>query len=416
MSDIEKLATESIDKIEKVATESIDMLEKAAVGFATESSPRLERMGLNYFERRSAKRGVVHEEDEIHILNPSEQRELAKIQRGAVMRGALIGAGSGAASAIASYFIIGGAETSTLGQDLAVIGITIIATIIEIALLYADALRSVHDLAAVAGINLGGLRHAAEGSGQREIATALARTALELPTPPENTFGINPLARVSPWKLFFVTIAYKLKITVTNFIMKMLIRRMAGRVALREYLFFVDIPVTAFWDGVVAWVVIRNARICAMGPSAAAVLVKRIEEQNPSLSRRGKEMMLRAAATTVVRRESLHPNLMALMRELEALCGSVADLEGPPVDDDPYFLSQLKDLKPDELQVVLEVLAVGVVLDGKIGGGDKSLVKDVLAVTGRDMSLDGLKALNKHFKGGRDLSAERLALAIGTPS
>jgi len=402
-----------VDDLEELASESMDKLEEAALGFATDSSPTLERLGLSYFERRSARRGAVVEEDEVHILNEDEKRQLAKIQRGVVIRGALIGAGSGGAAALASYFIIGGAETSTLGQDLAVIGITIIATLIEIALLYVDALRSVHELAVVAGIDLAGARNAPEGSDQRAVATALARTAMELPTPPENHFGINPHRRVSPWRLFLIAIVYKLKITVTNFLMKMLIRRAGGRVVLREYLYFVDIPVTAAWDGVVAWLVIRDARICAMGPSAAKVLVERIHREHPELTPLGKEMLLRAAAATVVRREGLHPNLVALLRELEKLCGRIADVEGPPVDDDAHFLENLKNLRPDEVQAVLEVVAVAAVIDGKVARGDRKLVADMLAVTGRNVSLSGLKELKGHFLAGRDLTVDRLQSAIG---
>ncbi len=405
-----------MDGLENLTSEGIEKLEKAALGFATESSPRLERMGLDYFERRSARRGATLSDDEVHILDEDEKRQLGRIQTGVVIRGCLIGAGSGAASAIASYLIIGASPTSTLSQDLAVIGITVIATIIEIALLYTDALRSVHELAMVAGINLGGAGSAPENSDRRAIATALARTAMELPTPPDNPYGINPHKAVSAWRLLLNTIIYKLKVTVTNFLIKLLVRRMAGRVALREWLYFIDIPVTATWDGAVAWIVIRNARICTMGPSAARALVQRVAQDHPALSDHGKEMLLRAAAVTVVRRESLHPNLIALLRELETLCGDVAKVQGPRVDDDDHFVRTLGTLEAEELQVVLEVLAAAVVLDGRVGRGDKRLMADVLRATGRSAPLRGLKTLNKHFLAGRDLTVTRLQRAIGTGS
>lgn len=412
---LESIATEGYDKLESIATEGYDKLEQAAMGFATDSSPRLERLGLDYFERRSKRRGVSLNHDEVHILNDEENRQLRRIEHGVIARGALIGAGSGAASALASLFIIGDAETSTLGQDLAVIGVTILATIIEIVLLYADALRSVHELAIVSGIDLGGIRDAPEGSDRRAIATALARTALELPTPPNNPFGINPHRKVSAWRLFFVTVLYKLKITVTNFLLKMVLRRLGGRVGLREWLYFVDVPVTALWDGVVAWWVIRNARICAMGPSASNVAVARIAETHPDMPKASRHMLLRAAAVTVVRRTSLHPNLVAMLRELERFCGQVSEVSGAPIDDDAFFLEALVNLSPSELEAVLEVVAVSVVIDGAVGRGDRQLLREICDQLGYRYRSSDIKNLLGDFLSGRPLTSERLRQAVSRP-
>ena len=51
---------------------------------------------------------------------------------------------------------------------------------------------------------------------------------------------------------------------------------------LRSLLFLVGaVPVTAVWNGVVSWLVMREARLRAMGPSAAVALVDAVFDDVP---------------------------------------------------------------------------------------------------------------------------------------
>ena len=69
---------------------------------------------------------------------------------------------------------------------------------------------------------------------------------------------------------------------------------------MRVYLVFVAVPVTAAWNAVVSWWVIRQARIRVMGPSAAKVLTAQILPST-ELSRLGRAQALRAIASAMVR-------------------------------------------------------------------------------------------------------------------
>ncbi|MGH8865017.1 MAG: LBF_2804 family protein, partial [Burkholderiales bacterium] len=225
--------------------------------------PDLEALGLQYLRRRAAVPSFTEPTDPIHILNPTEQAALRRIERGMVLRAAIAGALSGTVSAAAELIAIGSGPATTIGW-LWVAGATLAATAMEIAYLYWDALRSVHDLAAAAGVRL----FPPGVSISAMTATALARAALELPNRPDPRIPVNPYREASKAMLVAAAILYKLKIGLTNFLLKALIRRLGGRTLLRSWAPFVAVPVTALWNAWVARVVIHEARIRAMGPSA----------------------------------------------------------------------------------------------------------------------------------------------------
>jgi hypothetical protein len=244
--------------------------------------PLLERVGVRYFAARSSKVAKVVSADAVHVLNPLERAAMRRVQAGAIGRAVLAGAISGGISAGAEVWAspllpegasafsrAGLAYWSLLG------GATVVASVAEVLFLYWDTLRSVHELARVAGLELFGPDRAASDVA---LADALARAALELPNPIDLNVGVNPHRESQKWRLVLASLAYKAKVGVTNFVVKLVVRRLLGRVAVRGVLGalvpFVAVPVTALWNAVVAWLVLREARIRAMGPSAVDELLE----------------------------------------------------------------------------------------------------------------------------------------------
>ena len=64
--------------------------------------PLLERWGLAVLRSSPREPAAASADDPIHILNPAERRALRRIERDAVLRAALAGTLSGAASALAA--------------------------------------------------------------------------------------------------------------------------------------------------------------------------------------------------------------------------------------------------------------------------------------------------------------------------
>jgi len=370
---------------------------------APDKKPLLARVGVQYFRRRSEKKPPVASGDAVHVLNREERRALRRVQAGAIFRSAVAGALSGGASAaaevIAEPLLPPGA--SLFSADgvrywVFLCGITVLAAVMEILFLYWDTLRSVHELARVAGLELFGKDRQTSDDA---LVDSLARAALELPNPLDGTPGVNPHREVKKWRLVLASLAYKAKVGVTNFLVKMLVRRVLGRAAVRSVLGalvpFVAVPVTATWNALVTGKVLREARIRAMGPSAVAELVDAVFADVANLSPQGRLSAVRAVAAAIVRTQDLHPNLVRMLTLVSRRAGDTGK-----ADDVGLFLSTLKTLAPEELRLSLQLLALTAAVDGRLTGREARLFKDAQVAAG--LPVDGVKleALRRSFARG----------------
>jgi hypothetical protein len=368
-----------------------------------------ERLGLAVLRRTPAHTPVASADDPIHVLNAEEQRELRGIERRAVLRAAAAGALSGAATAAAAIWahrFLGPDGVPLSAADGAcfwfvVIAVTVVASILEIAFLYWDALRSVHAMATAAGLGLS----AHELSGEkRDVALALARAALELPNPPHRVFGVNPRRESVPWVVAGAALLYRAKIALTTFLIKAGLRSLLGRVMGRALFELVAIPVTAGWNAIVCFLVVREARLRTMGPSAASELVGfALADHTPSPA--GRAAAFRSVASAIVRTQDFHPNHLALLRVLAERLGTG---EIDEVDDSSRFLVEIARLEPDDERLVLRLLVIAAVLDGKLTRAERRLLSDAFAACRRTLSLDAVERLRRAFKAGRGLDFEHV--------
>jgi hypothetical protein len=408
----ERLADELDDGI---VEKTVHKLEELGFHFAVPSNPKLERRGLARFARQAERLPPVALQTDVHILDEGERERIRRLGWRMVAIAFGIGALSGLVSSLASFALAVPEDiTTTFAEDLRdfliVNGVTIVATLIEVAILYRFALRTVHLLAREAGIVL--VPHGTDPptDEQRAVALALARAALELPNPPQNPFGIDPYREISKWRLVLVTIFYKLKISLTNFVLRLVIRRIGGRTIIKAYLTFTDVFVTGIWDAWVAWRMVRQARIRALGPSACETLLRDILRGEGTVRREVFVAMQRAVASTIVRSREVHPNLLALMRGIVRRTGRV---EVPNLDDTKAFLDALDLLTAHETDLVLEVLVLASFPDGHISRAEIALLEGLLARDGRALDKRALKAICKHFVRGDALTRDELRSVLG---
>lgn len=406
------------DLSDTIVEKTVHKLENLGLEFATSTNPKLEKMGLERFRRHDAKLPPISGNEVVHLLDASERARIRKLGWHMVGWAFLIGGCSGLISSIASFALaVPETVTTTFWEDVrdfAIVNVvTIVATMIEVAILYRIALRTVHLLAREAGIALVPRQDVPETDEQRAVALAMCRAALELPNPPQNPFGIDPYREISKWRVVVTTFLYKLKISLTNFILRLLIRRVGGRVIVKAYLTFTDVFVTGAWDALVAWRMVRQARIRALGPSACEALLADILRDEGTVRREVFVTMLRAVASCIVRGHEVHPNLLALMRGIIRRAGSVAL---PNLDDTQKFLVSLDALTPHERDLVLEVLVLATFPDGHVSRAEVALLRVILTRYERTLDRAKLRAVCKHFVHGDALTrAELRAVIAATP-
>lgn len=365
----------------------------------------LDKLGSEFLLRNAEAAAVA--DDPIHVLNPVERAGLRRVARGAVTRAALAGVVNavltGLGDLYAAHLFGPLPDHPSLPERARYWGVfgtgAIVFAALEILYLGWDGLRSVTKLSAVAGLEL-------SKDDNKEVALALARAALELPNPPEAVLGVNPHREASKAQLVLASAVYKLKISVTNFVFKQLIQHALPRLATRYLLAFTAIPINGLWNGLVCWSVLREARIRVMGPSAALDMLSAVLENEPEPRLELATAIHRAVGSAIVRTRELHPNHVAIVRAVRQRLGEPP--AGIELDDSDVFLKQLPELEPAERRVVLRVLAVAAILDGRLVRPEKRLLAEAYAEAQLPSCLAHVERLRRAFVAGDVISRDEL--------
>jgi hypothetical protein len=276
-------------------------------------------------------------------------------------------------------------------------GIGLIFLLIELALLFWLGLKTVHSVACLTR------HHRLEDSGlmpwDDTVANLLARAALELPDPVVKYFGIDPMKYVSKPKLLMIGLLYKLKVFLSSFVIRVILTRLAGRFGLRASFSWVAIPVTAVWDAVVMYRVVREARLRLFGYRLAEYLVEEVISPDVSsrLSPEAQEGAVRAIATMMVLTQNHHPNMLILLHRFSE---RFAVRESADFDNWEILLQVLKEVAPDERLFLLDLLGIAAAFDGHLSPLEKRRLPEAF---GDDSALylERIKALIDCLSNGR---------------
>jgi hypothetical protein len=169
----------------------------------------------------------------------------------------------------------------------------------------------------------------------------------------------------------------------------------------------VAVPVTAAWTGLVAFRVLREARIRVLGPSAIDELCDTILQATAPLGDLARDTCVRAVGSAIVRSRDMHPNLRLLLARVSATLA----VEGPELGDVDRFLHQLERLSPREQRAALCFLNVAAVIDGRVKLAELALVKEALERTGHPSCSLHVRALRRAFVRG-DAIDPRVVLKV----
>jgi hypothetical protein len=114
----------------------------------------------------------------------------------------------------------------------------------------------------------------------------------------------------------------------------------------------------------------------------------------------GRIAAFRSVASAVVRTQDLHPNHHALLRVLVERLGPV---DFDEVDDAGRFLDEIRALERGDQRLVLRLLVIAAVIDGKLTRAERRLLRDAFSACGRPLALERVERLRSAFYGGKGL-------------
>lgn len=201
------------------------------------------------------------------------RQKLRIIERGVIIRGTVVGFVSGGAAA-AGVYLAEQAHQSIAAHlqwtDITVfyclsIGFATLITLMEILFLYIDGVKACAKMSVIAQNHV-----FMNTKNILSLNRALVRAGLELPSLREPLYGIDPMINRSPSRVFLFSLFYKLKVSVSNAILKFALKRifpkLAGRTFGRSLIEVVSAPVFAVWNFFLCRLIMKQARIRTLGP------------------------------------------------------------------------------------------------------------------------------------------------------
>ncbi len=352
----------------------------------------VERAGLAFLRR-----GCQRKDSEIRRWRDADRARIRGLQVWAVAWCALAGAASAALIGAADLWlrnVLGtGAEPSLFSpaRDAAYWawygGIALLLSLLELLAMYWVLLRSVGGIAGVAGLSI------SRNDAEDVLVTGLSRAALDIPNPRRALHGIDPYVRASRLKMLAYTALYRIKVGATSFIVRILARRVLARSGLRVLLPFAAVPVFAGWNGLIAWWVIREARVRAAGPLAVRDAVAAIEQAQ--LDDEGTRLALDAVAELIVAAEDAHPNYDLLLAHLCETLGIEAR-----IPDWTAVRTRLGHAEVPTQRAVLALMTTTVALRGRSCRRQRRVLEDAHGVC--DLHLgDALRTAQRRVIEGR---------------
>lgn len=369
-----------------------NVLERRTVGYISRSA-----------ETESARRGAS---------GRAETGDIARATRRAVILAAASGIVSGGLIGGAEVWIrrgvFDGLEGVGWGEQLpywaGFFAFAGLVSAIEIAFLYWVSLRGVIRVAVRAGLAVG------ERGYPGLFGRGLARRALEFPDPRVQVYGIDPYAYVPGWRLAAENIAYKLKVGITSFILRIFLRRVAARMAVRGFVPLIAGPLYAAWNAWIVWRILQEARVRVAGPGVVDAVVGDLFGDARPPGEPARAAMLQGAAEMVRRAGQAHPNHVYLLSRLREELGNEGEI-GADWDGQGDALRQLDENGRSE---VLAILTLAAVIGSRTRRLQRDLLRDACAACRRGFSPRELKEFASRIREGQAVTAAD-ALAVCPP-
>jgi hypothetical protein len=277
------------------------------------------------------------------------------------------------------------------------VGVTIISIAIEFYLLFIIAIKAVHEVSEL--INIHANKKEFLQDGPFNVTNILARAALELPDPEMKILGIDPFEQISKRNLLILGLLYKVRITLTNFIAKFILRKSIGESIAGISINYIALPVECFWNGMVIHRVVKEARLRLFGFALSNHIADNLIHEHlvDKLSPEAKTGCIRAIGNALVMARNYHPNMIILLLRFRDLLQITVD---DRYDDWDLFLETLQIVSPAERNFLLNLFTIAIAFDGKISHFEKGVIKDAYSDL-YGTYLPRLNQLIEHLKHGR---------------
>ena len=208
--------------------------------------------------------------------------------------------------------------------------------------------------------------------------------------------GINPFQRISKAGVVFLLLVFRLKALISNFLFRMFMKRVLGRLAIRAVIELVAIPVYAFWNAYASAVVIRkiNMRMLVdkMMRTTGQIFYNEFKDNSEF-----KLLIYDTLEYLAIAKKSYHPTDYIYAKHLLQLFQITPE---PEHEISENYFETLKNASPDVKTGIGRILLIGFVIDGKIGSLEKRIIRKMQKENIMPYDVETLKRWTKRYAGG----------------
>lgn len=359
----------------------------------------LERHGLDYLCKE-----CTRAETALDVWGEEQLARVRSIERRALWSAAISGILSGALIAglelILRFWLVGDLDSADWDELIPYWAVHLslagIITGIEILYLYRLMLRSVARMASIAGLGL------ANRSRDDVMANGVSRAAMDMPNPQTEFYGIDPFLRISRWQLWLYTLAYRAKVGVTSVVLRLILRRLLTRTALRSLVPFIAVPLYAVWNVVICRWTLRESRTRIGAPIAIRQLLDRLDQAPFTVGEEDWKLWVALVAEAMMRVRDAHPSFLLLLGELFRQL----DIDPESIETDfdwEETCEQLASLDDKRQGLALEVAQIAAVLPGSPGRRQRAMMREAFAACGRDFEKGALRQVHTRLIEGQGI-------------
>ncbi|WP_341902514.1 hypothetical protein [Fluviicola taffensis] len=223
----------------------------------------------------------------------------------------------------------------------------------------------------------------------------LTEAGLEMPAKHMQLLEINPYIGLTKFSYYALLIGTKLKATLSNVLMKFLVRRLLGRYALRIVTDLVGIPIFAFWNAWSSRKVMKETKMRIVSTAAAKDFMGEFSEEQLILVEGRLNKLVHFIAQ---QKRQYNFALYSFMKEMLLILPDL-DLKY----DQEVKIDELFGSDPHENTIIARLLVFGLIVDGTLSVKERLTIRKIAKESWFPVSIDEIEVILKGYVNGEGL-------------
>lgn len=200
----------------------------------------------------------------------------------------------------------------------------------------------------------------------------LTDAGLEIPPYYLQKFKVNPYLGMPKLEYYGIYVINKTKGALTNFLAKFIVKRFLGRYVLKITVDMVGVPIYAFWDAWASHLVLKEAEIRIVAPSASKQFINSFPMEKLQAVKDRIPLVVNLVAQ---HKRKYNYGAYAYIKEL------AEKLPGLNFQTDHVIeLREIMTGKEDENRLLAKLILFGMMIDGRLTAGERRFIRKHIQV------------------------------------